>query len=139
MRLPSFLTACGALLVATASPAAAAPELMSGDYQVLVDGSDYGVWAFSPDCDILAEGCTARVTARPKGWTAVATLTQGRWNLTRTSEELFGCRDGSSSPGELRAKWDAGTLTGSMLLVPNGSRCGGSDAVLRGALKLLKD
>lgn len=139
MRSPTFLTAYGVLLLAAAGPAAAAPELMSGDFQVLVDGSDYGVWAFSPGCEIIADGCTAVVTARPQGWTAEATLSQGRWSLTRTSEKLFSCRDGSSSAGELRAKWDAGTLTGSMVLVPNGSRCGGSDAVLRGALTLLRD
>ncbi len=111
---------------------------MNGDYRVRLDGSDYGVWAFSPDCDVPADGCTARVVARPKGWTAEATLSEGQWSLVRTSETMFGCADGSTSAGELRANWDAGTLTGSLLLVPNGKRCGGSEATLRGALKLVK-
>ena len=131
--------AFGALLtLLVASPAAASPGLMNGDYQIRVDGSDFGLWTFTPDCATADDGCTARVEAHPKGWTAVANLSEGRWTLTRTSQTLFGCGDGSTSPGELRAKWDAGSLTGSMLLVPAGKRCGGSDAPLRGALKLLK-
>ena len=139
VRSPIVLVVCVAMpLTFGAAPAAAAGELMSGDYQVRVDGSGYGVWTFAPDCDVPADGCTARVEAHPKGWTAVATLSQGRWSLTRTSEKLFSCGDGSSSPGELRAAWNAGTLTGSLLLVPNGKRCGGSDAPLRGALKLVR-
>jgi hypothetical protein len=132
---PAF---CAILLLLGAGPAAASPGLMIGDYQIRVDGSDFGVWSFSPDCDAVADGCTARVEAHPKGWTAVATLSEGRWSLTRTSQTLFGCSDGSTSPGELRAKWDAGSLAGSMLLVPAGKRCGGSDAPLRGALRLVK-
>lgn len=138
MRSPAFLAAYGVMLFAAAGPVAAAPELMSGDYQIRVDGSDYGVWAFAPDCEVPADGCTAQVTARPKGWSAVATLSDGRWRLSRTSEKMFGCSDGSSTPGELRAVWDAGTLTGSLLLVPDGKRCGGSDAALRGGLKLVR-
>ncbi len=110
---------------------------MNGDYRIRVDGSDYGVWSFTSDCD--ADGsCTALVQSRAKGWTATAALSGGHWALTRTSETLFECRDGSNSPGEMRAKWDTGTLTGSMLLVPAGSLCGGSDAPLRGALKLVR-
>ncbi len=138
MRSPISLAAAGVLLLAGACPAAAAPGLMSGEYQVRVDDSDYGVWDFAPDCAVPADGCTAGVTARPKGWTAVATLSGGRWSLSRTSEKMFGCRDGSSSPGELRANWDAGTLSGSLLLVPDGKRCGGSSATLRGALRLVR-
>lgn len=138
MRSPILLAASAVLLLAVAAPAAADAELMNGDYRIRLDGSDYGVWAFSPDCDVPADGCTARVVARPKGWTAEATLSEGRWSLVRTSETMFGCADGSTSPGELRANWDAGTLTGSLLLVPNGKRCGASEATLRGTLKLVK-
>ena len=137
-RLTIPLAFGGVLIPLVAGPAAASPALMAGDYQIRVDGSDFGVWTFTPDCDAPADGCSAHVEAHPKGWTAVATLSEGRWTLTRTSQTLFGCGDGSSSPGELRAKWDAGSLTGSMLLVPAGKRCGGSDAPLRGALKLVK-
>ena len=132
------LALCGLPIAPVAGPAAASPAVMDGDYQIRVDGSDFGVWTFTPDCDAGADDCTARVEAHPKGWTAVATLSEGRWSLTRASPTLFGCKDGSTSPGELRARWDAGSLSGSMLLVPEGKRCGGSDAPLRGALKLLK-
>ena len=128
----------GLLTLAIAVPAAASPSLMNGDYQIRVDGSVFGVWTFTPDCDAATDGCMARVESQPKGWTAVATLSEGRWSLTRTSQTLFSCGDGSASPGELRAKWDAGSLTGSLLLAPAGKGCGGSDAPLRGALKLLK-
>ena len=127
----------GLLIFPIAGPAAAGPSLMNGDYQIRVDGSDFGVWTFTPDCD-AADVCTAHVEAHPKGWTAVATLSEGRWSLTRTSQTLFGCGDGSTSPGELRANWDAGSMTGSLLLVPAGPRCGGSDAPLRGALRLVE-
>ncbi|MFM9035859.1 MAG: hypothetical protein ACKOQ4_16530 [Mycobacterium sp.] len=131
--------AAGALaLLVAAVPAQADPAPMNGDYRVRVDGSDFGVWTFTPECTTAAGGCTATVEARAKGWSAVATLSEGRWTLTRTSETLFGCGDGSSSAGEMRAKWDAGTLTGSLLMVPDGKRCGGSSAPLRGALELLK-
>ena len=127
----------GLLMLPIAGPAAASPEAMNGDYQIRVDGSDFGVWIFTPDCD-GADDCTARVEAHPKGWTAVATLSEGLWTLTRTSPTMFSCGDGSTSPGDMRAKWDADSLTGSLLLVPAGQRCGGSDAPLRGALKLVR-
>ena len=126
------------LILLVAAPAEASPGVMRGDYQIRVDGSDFGVWTFTPDCEVPADGCTAHVEAHPRGWTAVAILSDGRWSLNRTSQTLFGCSDGSTSPGELRAKWDAGSLTGSLLLVPAGKRCGGSDAPLRGALKLVE-
>jgi hypothetical protein len=126
------------LIVLVAGPAEADPGLMSGDYRIRVDGSDFGVWTFTPDCDVPADGCTARVEAHPKDWAAVATLSDGRWSLTRTSASLFGCDDGSTTAGELRATWDPGSLAGSLLLVPAGKRCGGSDAPLRGALRLVK-
>ena len=138
-RRSAIATAVGGLLIVTAAgPAAAAPDPMSGDYQVRVDGSDFGVWTFTPDCDIAADDCSARVDAHPKPWTAEATLSEGRWTLTRTSPTLFSCSDGSTFPGEMRAKWDAGSLSGSLVLAPAGKRCGGSDAPLRGALKLVK-
>ena len=138
-RQTAVALACAGLLLApVAGPAAAAEELMNGDYQIRVDGSDFGVWTFTPECNAPADGCTARVEARAKGWTAVATLSDGLWNFTRTSPTLFGCADGSSSPGEMRAKWDAGTLTGSLLLAPDGQRCGGSESTLRGYLKLVR-
>lgn len=128
----------GLLMQPFAARAAADPELMTGDYRIRVDGSDFGVWTFTPDCGPSAQECTARVDARPRAWTAVATLSEGRWSLTRTSATLFGCADGSTSPGEMRAEWDSGSLSGSLVLVPDGKRCGGSDASLRGALKLFK-
>lgn len=138
-RLPAItLALCGLAIATVPAPAPALPAVMDGDYQIRVDGSDFGVWTFTPDCDTGADDCTARVEAQPKGWTAMATLSEGRWSLTRTSPTLFGCKDGSTSPGELRARWDAGSLSGSMLLVPAGKRCGGSDAPLRGALRLSK-
>lgn len=136
----SLVAACsaGLLLWSAAAPAAAAdPGPMDGDYRVRVDGSDYGVWTFVSDCDATG-ACTAQVESRAKGWTATAALSDGRWTLNRTSATLFGCGDGSSSPGEMRAKWDADTLSGSLLLVPAGKRCGDSGAALRGALVLTK-
>lgn len=137
-RSAAFLAIAGVLPAPLAVPAWAAPDLMNGDYQVRVDGSDFGIWTFTPECDTGDDYCTTRVEAGPKPWTAEATLSDGRWSLTRTSQTLFSCRDGSTSPGELRANWDAGSLSGSLLLVPMGKRCGGSDAPLRGALKLVK-
>ena len=128
----------GLLIVVGAAPVAADPGLVNGDYRVRVDGSEWGVWTFTLDCAAEADGCTAQIDTGPNGWSAVATLAAGRWSLTRTSATLFSCRDGSSSPGELRADWNADSLSGSMLLVPEGKRCGGSDAPLRGSLRLIR-
>lgn len=137
-RRPAALLFAGLLSAPAPAPAWAAPDLMNGDYRVQVDGSDFGMWTFTPDCDAGAENCTARVDARPKPWTAVATLSEGRWSLIRTSPTLFGCPDGSTSAGEMHANWDSGSLSGSLVLAPDGKRCGGSDAPLRGALRLVK-
>ncbi|MCB1287725.1 MAG: hypothetical protein KDB47_08540 [Mycobacterium sp.] len=126
------------LLIPITPPALAAPALMDGSYEVRADGSDYGTWTFTPRCGAAADTCTARVEAHPAGWTAVATLSEGYWSLTRTSQTLFGCDDGSASPGELRARWDSDSLAGSLVLAPEGQRCGGSSAPLRAGLRLLK-
>lgn len=137
-RSAALLAIAGLLPAPLAVPARAAPGLMNGDYQVRVDGSDFGIWTFTPDCEAGDDFCTARVAARPKPWTAEATLSDGRWTLTRGSPTLFSCPDGSASPGEMRAKWDPDSLSGSLVLAPDGKRCGGSEAPLRGALRLTK-
>ena len=135
----ALLLALGGLLtVAGAAPVAADSGLVNGDYRVRVDGSEWGVWTFALDCAVAVDGCTAQVDTGPNGWSAVATLSAGRWSLNRTSATLFSCGDGSSSPGELRAEWKADSLSGSLLLVPEGKRCGGSDAPLRGSLRLIR-
>lgn len=67
----------GLLVVAGASPVAADPGLVNGDYRVRVDGSEWGVWTVALDCAVAADGCTAQVGTGPNGWSAVATLSAG--------------------------------------------------------------
>lgn len=109
------LTALGA-----ASPAHADAGL-NGQYSV-VGGSDQFYVTVVSNC--ATEGCTASLVSN-RGWTSVATLTNGRWNYNVTKPDGVVCGDGNYADIVIRYSLDANTLAGTVTADSNGECSGG--------------
>ena len=106
--------------VGTALPASAAVAL-DGRYSV-VGGSDQFFVTVASNC--ATEGCTASLVSN-RGWTSVATLTNGRWNYSVIKPDGVICADGNYAAVVIRYSIDPNTLTGNVLADSNGECPGG--------------
>jgi len=105
----------------SASPAYADPVPPNGQY-ALVGGSDQFYVTVSSNC--ATEGCTASLVSN-RGWTSVATLTNGRWNYNVTKPDGAVCSDGNYADIVIRYSLDAKTLAGTVTADSNGECPGG--------------
>ena len=115
----------------TASPAHADAAL-NGQYSV-VGGSDQFYVTVVSNC--ATEGCTANLVSN-RGWTSVATLTNGRWNYNVTKPDGVICGDGNYADIVIRYSIDATTLAGTVTADSNGECSGGQ--VTRAPIQLQK-
>ena len=115
----------------TASPAHADAAL-NGQYSV-VGGSDQFYVTVVSNC--ATEGCTANLVSN-RGWTSVATLTNGRWNYNVTKPDGVICGDGNYADIVIRYSIDANTLAGTVTADSNGECSGGQ--VTRAPIQLQK-
>lgn len=114
--------ACTALAVLGSGAAAGAdPAELNGKYAV-VGGSDQFYVTATADC--ATEGCTASLVSN-RGWTSVATLTDGRWNYSVTKPDGAICSDGNYADILIRYSIDATTLSGTVTADSNGECPGG--------------
>ena len=127
--LTCALAAAGAL--AFAAPASADPAL-DGTYS-MVGGSDQFYATVTSSC--VTEGCTAGIVSN-RGWTSVATLTDGRWNFSITKPDGAICDDGNFAPGVIADSLDAATLAGTVSTDSIGQCPGGQ--VTQGPVQLQK-
>ncbi|MEI7546144.1 MAG: hypothetical protein WCJ53_15125 [Mycobacteriaceae bacterium] len=104
-----------------ASPAYADPVPPNGQYS-LVGGSDQFYVTVASTC--ATEGCTASLVSN-RGWTSVATLTNGRWNYNVTKPDGVVCGDGNYADVVIRYSLDANTLAGTVTADSNGECPGG--------------
>jgi hypothetical protein len=111
----SVMTAVGA-----ASPAYA-DQSLNGQYS-MVGGSDQFYVTAVSNC--ATEGCTASLVSN-RGWTAVATLTNGRWNYDVIKPDGVICGDGNYADVIIRYSLDASTLSGTVTADSNGECSGG--------------
>lgn len=110
------VAALGPAVIAGADPAA-----LSGKYDV-VGGSDQFYVTANATC--ATEGCTASLVSN-RGWTSVATLTDGRWNYNVTKPDGVICGDGNFADVVIKYSIDANTLTGTVTADSNGECPGG--------------
>lgn len=109
--------------VGSAASAHADPAAMNGKYAV-AGGSDQFFVTASSACATATEGCTASLVSN-RGWTAVATLTGGRWNYSVVKPQGVICGDGNFADVVIRYSIDANTLAGNVLADSNGECPGG--------------
>jgi hypothetical protein len=115
--------ACSLAAVAAlgaASPAHADAGL-NGQYSA-AGGSDLFYVTAVSNC--ATEGCTASLVSN-RGWTAVATLTTGRWIYSVTKPDGVVCSDGNYADVIIRYSLDANTLAGTVTADSNGECSGG--------------
>jgi hypothetical protein len=115
--------ACSLAAVAAlgaASPAHADAGL-NGQYSA-AGGSDLFYVTAVSNC--ATEGCTASLVSN-RGWTAVATLTNGRWIYSVTKPDGVVCSDGNYADVIIRYSLDANTLAGTVTADSNGECSGG--------------
>ncbi len=124
-------TVAAATAVSYAGLALADPGAFSGKYTAA--GSDQFYVTVSGTC--ATEGCTASLVSN-RGWTSVATLTNGHWNFNVTKPDGVVCGDGSFADVVIRYSIDAATLTGVMIADSNGECPGGQ--ITRSPIQLTK-
>lgn len=113
--------AAAALTVIGPAGTAAALPLFNGVYDI--DGaSEEFYWTVQSTC--ANDGCTANITSN-RGWTAVATLSGGRWNFATSKPDAMVCPDGKFAPIILRYSLDAATMAGIVTADSNGECVGG--------------
>jgi len=117
--------------LAAAGPAHADPGL-NGQYSA-AGGSDLFYVTAVSNC--ATEGCTASLVSN-RGWTAVATLTNGRWNYNVIKPDGVVCSDGNYADVIIRYSIDATTLAGTVTADSNGECSGGQ--VTQAPLQLQK-
>ena len=119
------LAMAGALAAVTAlgsaGPAYADPTPLNGKYAA-AGGSDQFYVTVVSNC--ATEGCTASLVSN-RGWTSVATLTNGRWNYNVTKPDGVVCGDGNFAAVVIRYSVDANTLAGTVTADSNGECPGG--------------
>ena len=124
LAVRTMATAAAAAALAALGPAASASALplFNGVYDI-DGGSDEFYWTVQSTC--ATDGCTANITSN-RGWTAVATLTGGRWNFATSKPDAMVCPDGSFAPIVLRYSLDAASLNGVVTADSNGECVGGT-------------
>lgn len=127
-------TAVAALAAAIGSsaPSLAAPTSINGRYAI-IGGSDQAFADASSSC--ATEGCKASLASNV-GWTAVATLTGGRWNFDVVKPDGVICSDGNFADVVIRYSIDATTLNGYLTADSNGECPGGQ--VTQAPIRLAK-
>lgn len=113
--------AFSAAALAFSAPALADPAPLNGKYAV-VGGSDQFYVTAIANC--ATEGCTASLVSN-RGWTSVATLSNGRWNYNVTKPDGVVCGDGNYAAIVIRYSIDANTLAGNVIADSNGECPGG--------------
>lgn len=113
--------AFSAAALALSAPALADPAPLNGKYAV-VGGSDQFYVTAIANC--ATEGCTASLVSN-RGWTSVATLSNGRWNYNVTKPDGVVCGDGNYAAIVIRYSIDANTLAGNVIADSNGECPGG--------------
>ena len=119
--LTAALVIAGVVAPGLATPAGADPALLNGTFTGDGDTGQF-VWTISSDC--ATEGCTANVTSR-QGWTSIATLSNGRWNMNVSKPGGVICDDGRVLPATVTFSIDAVTLSGTMISDSNSGCPGG--------------
>lgn len=109
--------------VAFAAPAAADPAVLNGKYTA-AGGADGFYVTVTSTCPAAVDGCTASLVSN-RGWTSVATLSNGRWNFNVTKPDGVICADGSYADVVIRYSMDASTLAGTVTADSNGECPGG--------------
>lgn len=112
-----------AAVLGSLPPAHAANGTLNGKYAV-AGGSDQFFVTASSACPAAVEGCTASLVSN-RGWTSVATLTNGRWTFSVTKPDGVICGDGNYADVVIRYAVDAATLTGTVTADSNGECPGG--------------
>ncbi len=124
LTVKTVAAACAAAALAglgAAAPASALP-LFNGIYDI-DGGSEEFYWTVQSTC--ATEGCTANIISN-RGWTAVATLTGGRWVFNTSKPDAMVCPDGSFAPIVLRYSLDGANLSGLVTADSNGECVGGT-------------
>ena len=118
-----LLAACSlaALAALGAASPAHADTALNGQYSV-VGGSDQFYITVVSNC--ATEGCTASLVSN-RGWTSVATLTNGLWNYSVTKPDGVVCGDGNYADVIIRYSIDANALAGTVTADSNGECSGG--------------
>ena len=120
MTRATLAAALAATAVVTAGQAAAA-QALNGKYAV-VGGSDQFYVTAVANC--ATEGCTASLVSN-RGWTSVATLTNGTWTYNVVKPDGVICGDGNFADIVIRYAIDANTLSGTVTADSNGECPGG--------------
>ena len=110
-----------AIAVLGAAGPASAAVAPNGRYNV-VGGSDQFFVTISSNC--ATEGCTASLVSN-RGWTSVATLSNGQWSYNVTKPDGVICGDGNYANVVIRYSVDAETLAGTVTADSNGECPGG--------------
>jgi hypothetical protein len=107
--MPAGFIIVGSAALAFAGTAQADPPLLDGTYNAAIPGKT-GIWTVTSDC--ATEGCQANISS-DSGWSGVATLTGGQWNLT-VDDNPNGliCPDGRRFTSEVVYTIDATSLIG---------------------------
>lgn len=123
LTLKTMVTAGAAAALTVLGPAgsAVALPLFNGVYDV-DGGSEEFFWTVQSTC--ATEGCTANIVSN-RGWTAVATMTGGRWLFNTSKPDSMVCPDGSFAPIVLRYSLDGATFSGIVTADSNGECAGG--------------
>ena len=119
----AVVAAAAVTALATAGPAYADQAALNGRYAA-ANGSDMFYVTATSSCATAADGCTASLVSN-RGWTSVATLTNGRWNYNVTKPDGVVCADGNYAAIVIRYSIDANTLTGTVTADSNGECPGG--------------
>ncbi|MFN8032811.1 MAG: hypothetical protein U0Q47_05835 [Mycobacterium sp.] len=127
-----FVTA--AIPLGFSAVAGADPSPLNGQYAISGGADGIYVTATS-NCPTAVDGCTANLASN-RGWTSVATLTNGRWNFTVTKPDGIVCADGSYAPVSIAYSVDAATLSGYLTTDSNGECPGGQ--ITQAAFQLQK-
>lgn len=114
-----------------ASPAQA-DSALTGQYSVVGGSDEFYVTAVS---NCATEGCTASLVSN-RGWTSVATLTNGRWTYDVIKPDGVICGDGNYADVIIRYSVDPSTLSGTVTADSNGECSGGQ--VTQAAIQLVK-
>jgi hypothetical protein len=119
-------------------PAARAPGVLEGVYNVNVDGQASTTWTISPICVptvgdlrdplLLPVACRLKITAFRAGG-GEAAMVNGQWQYSYREADGRTCPDGSKAPQEVIYRFDANTLAGQMKVM-TGDECGGSPAMV---------
>lgn len=116
-------SALAAAALAGAGIASADASPLNGKYAA-VGGSDQFYVTVASNCATLVEGCTASLISN-RGWTSVASYSNGRWTYNVVKPDGVVCADGNYAAVVIRYSIDANTLAGTVVADSNGECPGG--------------